>query len=49
MCVPLLAVWQDRDETTNLTQKHDVPLIKDQKRCVNLHSRERERKRERER
>ena len=29
-------VWQDRDESGNPSQKHDVELVKDEKRCVTV-------------
>ena len=31
-CDSTLGTWQDRDETGNPSQKHDVELIKDSKR-----------------
>ena len=33
-CSPHTGMWKDRDEAMNFMQKHDIEIIKDEKRCT---------------
>ena len=38
VCVLIIGLWKGRDETANFVQKHDVEIIKDDKRSATQHT-----------